>query len=206
VNGTPLGENGMSNDALEVYLREFDKLAAEQTTRIGFRDNLLYVTLASYGAVIAFAITQNKYSLYVLPLVSAVLGWAYLSNNAKVSQIGAYIRDTLEPKAREVLQIPKGPVFFLWEWEHRKGTHRRRRKWEQFFVDEITFVASGLAAFGAALALVPGTQWWECILIVVEPAMLVLLGYEIWVFADVGGEAASQTADSQTAPSERTAV
>jgi hypothetical protein len=50
---------------LEVYLQEYEKLKDEQTQRIGFRDNLLYVTLGVFGAVISFAVSSksNYYAL-----------------------------------------------------------------------------------------------------------------------------------------------
>jgi hypothetical protein len=54
---------------LEVYLHEYEKLKDEQTQRIGFRDNLLYVTLGLFGTVISFALSNktNYYALLVLP-------------------------------------------------------------------------------------------------------------------------------------------
>ena len=49
---------------LSVWLAEYDKLKTEQIQRIGFRDNLLYVTLGVFGAVISFAVsnTANYYA------------------------------------------------------------------------------------------------------------------------------------------------
>ena len=41
------------NPMLDVFLREYDKVKGEQAARIAFRDNLVYVTLVSYGAVIS---------------------------------------------------------------------------------------------------------------------------------------------------------
>ena len=62
---------------LGVYLREYDKLKDEQASRIGFRDNLLYVTLTVYGALIAFALSNPDFihGLLVLPWVCLILGW-----------------------------------------------------------------------------------------------------------------------------------
>jgi hypothetical protein len=175
-----------NKEALEVYLREYDKLAKETTSRIGFRDNLLYVTLASYGAIVAFAITRNDYrALFALPLVSAVLGLAYLSNDAKVSQIGKYIREILEPAVRELVQRPGGSRFFQWQWVHRNDERRRRRKKEQLFLDEMTFVGAGAVALVLAHALPPGAPSWWWILTLGELSMLVVIGIELWVLAGV---------------------
>lgn len=54
---------------LQVWLAEYDKLKAEQTQRIGFRDNLLYVTLGLFGLIIPTAISTpaNYYALLVIP-------------------------------------------------------------------------------------------------------------------------------------------
>ena len=84
----------------ELYLQEYRKLKEEQAQRIGFRDNLLYVTLALFGTVLAFALGDkaNPYALLVLPWVSLVLGWTYLVNDQKISAIGQYIRYTLVEK------------------------------------------------------------------------------------------------------------
>jgi hypothetical protein len=37
---------------LEMFFKEYDKLKSEQTQRIGFRDNLLYVTLVLFGTIV----------------------------------------------------------------------------------------------------------------------------------------------------------
>ncbi len=80
-------------DKLNVYLQEYSALKEEQKSRIGFRDNLLYVNLAAVGAIFSFALNKpdNKYALLVLPLVSVILGWTYLVNDQKNSAIGQYI-------------------------------------------------------------------------------------------------------------------
>jgi hypothetical protein len=44
---------------LKVWLLEYDKLKAEQTQRIGFRDNLLYVTLGLFGTIVSFAASNS---------------------------------------------------------------------------------------------------------------------------------------------------
>jgi hypothetical protein len=43
---------------LEIFFKEYDKLKSEQTQRIGFRDNLLYVTLGLFGTVVSFAVSN----------------------------------------------------------------------------------------------------------------------------------------------------
>ena len=92
--------NDEQQKIFEVYFQEYSKLKEEQAQRIGFRDNLLYVTLALFGTVLAFALGDkaNPYALLVLPWVSLVLGWTYLVNDQKISALGRYIRYTLVEK------------------------------------------------------------------------------------------------------------
>jgi len=54
---------------LEIFFKEYDKLKSEQAQRIGFRDNLLYVTLGLFGTVVSFAVSNpaNYYALLVVP-------------------------------------------------------------------------------------------------------------------------------------------
>ena len=48
---------------LEIFFKEYDKLKSEQAQRIGFRDNLLYVTLGLLGTVVSFAVSNpSNYS------------------------------------------------------------------------------------------------------------------------------------------------
>lgn len=88
---------------LEIFFKEYDKLKLEQTQRIGFRDNLLYVTLGLFGTVVSFAVSNpsNHYAFLIIPWVCLILGWTYLVNDEKISAIGKYIRYKLVDKVRE---------------------------------------------------------------------------------------------------------
>lgn len=122
----------MNEQNIEVHLHEYDKLADEIVARIGFRDNLLYVTLAAYGGIITYALEKPEYyALLILPWASLILGWAYLVNDAKVSAIGRYIRSDLEPKVTQLAGGVNSRTFFRWEWFLWSDKHRVRRKIEQ---------------------------------------------------------------------------
>ncbi len=172
----------------EVYLQEYSKLKGEQTARIGFRDNLLYVTLGVFGGVISFALSNldNAYALLVLPWVCLILGWTYLVNDQKISALGKYIRDELTEKiSRQMGHTENEKSIFGWEIEHRSDKHRKRRKIEQLIIDEITFVFSGIAALLGFWYLVLQMHWAVQILCWVELVLLVILGLEIIVYADL---------------------
>jgi hypothetical protein len=177
---------------LDIYLQEYRKLKDEQAQRIGFRDNLLYVTLALFSTVLAFALGEkaNPYGLLVLPWVSLVLGWTYLVNDQKISAIGHYIRYELVEKVSELSGIENNDIesvesIFGWEIIHRNDQHRKRRKTEQLIIDEITFVLSGFVALVSFSILAPQIHLGAKILGWIEVFLLTILAVEIFIYADL---------------------
>lgn len=173
---------------IEVYLQEYSKLKDEQIKRIEFRDNLLYVNLGLFGAVLSFVFVNQTqpyaiYALLVLPWVSLILGWTYLVNDEKISAIGRYIRWKLVKKIGELTGNIES--IFGWEIEHKSDRRRRRRKIEQLIVDEITFVFSGVSGLLAFWFLVSQPHWAIQILCWIELILLAILGLEIFVYADL---------------------
>jgi len=173
---------------LEIFFKEYDKLKSEQAQRIGFRDNLLYVTLGLFATIISFAVSNstNYYALLVVPWVCLILGWTYVVNDEKISAIGRYIRYKLVDKVKEHTGYRDLETLFGWEIAHRDDKHRKRRKIQQLIVDEITFVVSGLIALGAFWFLVPKPPIGVTILSWVELLLLIVLGVETFIYADLG--------------------
>ncbi|MFD7700439.1 hypothetical protein [Streptomyces caelestis] len=131
----------------QLLLAEYQTVKDEQKARIGFRDNLLYVTLAVVAAVIAAAAQAKQPSmLLALPPVCVVLGWTYLVNDEKISAIGRYVRDDLGPKLAALAAHGSGFTTFGWEAYHRSDTRRRSRKAVQTVIDLTAFCAVPLAA------------------------------------------------------------
>jgi hypothetical protein len=131
----------------QLLLAEYESVKSEQRARIGFRDNLLYVTLAVVAAVIAATAQAEQPSmLLALPPVCLVLGWTYLVNDEKISAIGLYVRDDLGPRLAELAAHGPGFATFGWEAYHRTDTRRRSRKTIQTVIDLTAFCAVPLAA------------------------------------------------------------
>ena len=131
----------------ELLLAEYQSIKDEQKARIGFRDNLLYVTLGVVAAVIAAAAQAKQASmLLALPPVCVVLGWTYLVNDQKISAIGAYVRGELGPRLAALAQPGGGFEAFGWETAHRGDARRKSRKAVQTLVDLTAFCAVPLAA------------------------------------------------------------
>jgi hypothetical protein len=179
---------------LDVYLQEHNQLKQEQGQRIGLRDNLLYATLGVYTAILGFALDKasNFYALLVLPWVSLVLGWTYLVNDQKISEIGRYIRYQLTDRIAEALSDSlDAPPILEWETAHRNDSRRERRKLEQLLIDQVAFVCPGLVALGSFIVwggwrslhfpLATALQ----LLVGVEALLLLGLGLEIFLYADL---------------------
>jgi hypothetical protein len=163
---------------LEVYLQEYEKLKDEQTQRIGFRDNLLYVTLGVFGAIIAVVIPNktndnqaNYYALLVIPWICFILGWTYLVNDEKITeQVGNTANESI----------------FGWEIENKNDDRRKQRKIIQLIVDQVTFVFSGIVALIVFWLLVPKPSLFINVLGLIELLLLLVLSVEIVIYAELG--------------------
>ncbi|MFD7711096.1 hypothetical protein ACFV6E_13695 [Streptomyces sp. NPDC059785] len=141
---------GVTEDVTEsrLLLAEYDRIKEEQKTRIGFRDNLLYFTLAASTAVLAATVQKGQPQLLLaVPVVCLVLGWTYLVNDEKISAVGRYIRDQLGPRLAELTEA-RGAVFG-WEGYHRSDASRATRKRLQTAVDLFTYSALPMTCVGA---------------------------------------------------------
>ena len=195
---------GIIPSKLYVLMLEFAKLKDEQLSRIGFRDTMIHVHLTLVGATFGFGLTQakNMDMVLIIPWICFILGWTYLANDEKISAIGRYIREELEPRVRASISSPEGSVF-RWEWAHREVERRYSRKIWQFIVDLTAFVLSGFAAIVARYLFRTGSEksgWSITLLIVIQSAMLIALGIQFYAHADfeLGDEASAM----QDSPSE----
>jgi hypothetical protein len=173
---------------LEILLKEYDKLKSEQAQRIGFRDNLLYVTLGLLGTVasFSFATQSNYYALLVVPWICLILGWTYVVNDEKISSMGKYIRHKLVDKIAEHTGYGDLETLLGWEIAHRDDKHRQRRKIQQLIVDEITFIVSGIVAVVLFWMNVVNPPQAVNILCWVELVFLSILGVEMFIYNDFG--------------------
>jgi hypothetical protein len=160
-----------------LLLSEYDRIKEEQKTRIGFRDNLLYFTLAASTAVLAITVESRQAQLLLaVPAICLVLGWTYLVNDEKISAVGCYIRDQLGPRLADLIGA-HGAVFG-WEIYHRDDASRTTRKRLQTAVDLFTYVALPMicvTAFWCSPAVQP-------LLVVVSLAQTLALAVLGWQF------------------------
>ncbi|WEH41122.1 hypothetical protein [Streptomyces sp. AM 2-1-1] len=166
-----------------LLLAEYDRIKEEQKARIGFRDNLLYFTLAASTAVLAITV-QNRHAQLVLvvPVICIVLGWTYLVNDEKISAIGRYVRDQLGPRLAELSGTPSGTAFG-WELYHRSDLNRPTRKRLQAAVDLLTYLALPMTcviAFWCSHAVHPLLL----IVSIVQTLALAVLGWQFLRYAE----------------------
>jgi hypothetical protein len=171
---------------VELYLKEYEALKHEQVQRLGFRDNLIYANLIAMAGILSVGTTDvvRILVLLVLPMTCVVLGWTYLVNDEKISAIGRYVRYTLSDKVRAAIQSEDQSIFG-WETAHRADERRMSRKRLQLVVDELVFVLPGLIAImmfwiNAPAILLP-LRW----VAVLEGILLVVLGAQIYIYADL---------------------
>lgn len=174
------------NWTIELLLREYDKLKAEQTQRLVFRDNLIYGNLIAIAGILSVAGTDvvRILLLLVLPMICVVLGWTYLVNDEKISAIGKYIRSTLSDKIRTATQT-KDQDIFGWEVAHRSDTRRISRKLIQLVVDEFVFVLPGFIAIVMFWINTPDVLLVLRWVAGVEGIFLIVLGIQIFSYADL---------------------
>lgn len=170
-----------TSDALIV---EYKALKQEQQLRIGFRDNLIYATLASLAAVIAAVLHFSSHTalLLLIPPALIILGWTHLVNDEKVSAIGRYIRLDLAPRLMKLTDMESDP--FGWEGAHRSDKYRISRKYIQLGVDLGTFclpVLIALIVYWIHGAITPPSL----ALSVIEVCAIGGLAIEIIIYADV---------------------
>ncbi|OEV07394.1 hypothetical protein [Streptomyces nanshensis] len=167
----------------KILLAEYDRIKEEQRARIGFRDNLLYFTLAASTAVLAITF-QNRHAqlLLALPAICLVLGWTYLTNDEKISAIGRYIRDQLGPRLAELSGTSPSAIFG-WEVYHRDDASRATRKRLQTAVDLFTYLVlptTCVITFWTSRAVQP----FPLIVSVTETLALAALGWQFLHYAE----------------------
>ncbi|MFE0773210.1 hypothetical protein [Streptomyces sp. NPDC058861] len=166
-----------------LLLAEYDRVKEEQKARIGFRDNLLYVTLAAMATtLIGASQTHEAILLLILPAAACVLGWTYLVNDEKISAIGRYVRTDLGPRLGRL--VGDQERVFEWETTHRLDARRKQRKILQCAIDLATFCAAPLAALVAFWLHAP-TGPLSLTISIVEALALALLGVQITLYAEI---------------------
>jgi hypothetical protein len=184
----PVSAGVLGEQAVTVLLSEYEMLKAEQRSRIGTRDNLLYAMLTAAAAIAAVTATAGRLELLlVLPLAGTVLGWTHLHNDHMITAIGSYVRERLGPRLHALVDDATDIDMFEWETTHRSPDRRRTsRRWLQLAVNLAAFCLPPLAALILIGVAGPHTA---AVLSVAgaELAVLAVLAVQITRYAELGG-------------------
>ena len=172
---------------LDIHLAEYNNLKSEQAKRIGFRDNLLYVTLGAVGALCSYAMADplHRPALLLVPWACFILGWTYLVNDQKISAIGRYLREELGPGIEALAGVSPVGLVFGWERAHRGDSERGQRKRFQLVVDLTAFCASSIGALLAFAYLEPNLDGPRLALVSAGGVLTVVLSGFIYSYADL---------------------
>ena len=176
-----------TNYTFTYLIAEYEKLKDEQHKRIGFRDNMIFVTLGAIGAVFSFSLENPQYNiaLLVLPFICITLGWTYLVNDEKISSIGSYLKKSLIPKISECGKNEKITLESNWEDYLKASTSRKQRKWIQLFVDLFIFCVSGILSLVAFYILREKLNVFYNILLGFEIILLIFLASQFIKYAEI---------------------
>jgi hypothetical protein len=95
-------------------------LKTEQLERIKQRDTFLNLNIVALGVVTAIAVQGQKQAAawLVVPWLTAIMGWAYLSNDDKVTAIARHLKATRDTQAA-ALSWEAGQKGLLPSWVRR---------------------------------------------------------------------------------------
>ncbi|MBO3751950.1 hypothetical protein J5X84_38275 [Streptosporangiaceae bacterium NEAU-GS5] len=174
--------------AVKALLSEYDALKAEERQRISVRGQLLYATLTAVAGICTVTATVGRPELLLLlPLATTVLGWAYVTNEHKITAIGGYVHGRLAPHLLGLVDDGSRDIdLFTWEKYRREDPLRRSRKRLQLAADLVAFCVPPLTALGLLLLLGPHTP---PVLIGVGAALsaVTVLAAQIIRYADPAG-------------------
>lgn len=165
-------------DSSQLLLLEYETLKTEQIARIGMRDGLIYASIASAATAIGFSLGNDDIPVSVVlavPVAAFALGWTYLANDRKITEIGRYLR--------EVAALEFGPGSLGWEIRHVQGKDRKRLKGIQLLVDVLVFPGSGASALIAFFAVEDDFGIWTLAAVLGGVVLLLILACEMVRFA-----------------------
>jgi hypothetical protein len=167
---------------VKIYISEYTKLKDEQLKRISFRDvtiplSVFFISAPLLSIVFArgeSSIVYGHYLFLLIPWLCVALGWAYISNDEKISTLGDYFREHLRKKIAVTDEFTKEEINTLFGWEdfHKEDTHKVARKWSQYVVNQLIFVVSGFVAIICFFIL---HEWSLSTVLIIETLMMTFL-------------------------------
>lgn len=159
---------GMAADpvqlAMQAHLAEFAALRQEMVGLIKRRDQLVFIALATSGALFSFAFSTSgsdvdssrRLSLYLVTPLSTAIGGLWLGNELRIRRIGAYLRNVTGRRVNALLATAGGDTWqgadvLSWESSSERTMFRWSRRVFDGFVTIVAFVGAGVLAQAAIL-------------------------------------------------------
>jgi hypothetical protein len=172
------------NRKIFFLVKEYEKLKDEQNKRIEFRDHMTYITLGVIGGVFSFIVERPDYitALLVLPFVCIILGWSYLTNDDKISEIGSYCQNILIPKIEESNIDASISLKTNWEEIHKISFKRNYKTNIQLLIDILLFCVPAFLSLIVFFQLSKETTVFQIIVASFEALFVVFLACFFVIF------------------------
>jgi hypothetical protein len=148
---------------VQAHLAEFAALRQEVLELIKWGDQLVFISLATSGALFSFAFSatgagvvppSRRLALYLIPALSTAIGGLWISNGLRIARISAYLRDVLAPRVNASLATvspntgdsPAIDEVLTWESSHQRDMHRWSRRLFEGFAVVMSFFFTGVLA------------------------------------------------------------
>ena len=162
-----------------ILLAQFTALRAEIQNRSTFQTTIVSINVTAIGVISGFYFAQHgdPRVLFVLPILSPILGMMYVDQDANIGNIGRFIQNSIVPelaRATGVTRLPDYEVFV-------RDFERRGRYRVVLFGIPILFMFALVPLGALILPFVHGmhTLWHPSLLAFAGPGTVLLLAFVV---------------------------
>ena len=110
-----------------ILLAQFTALRAEIQNRSTFQTTIVSINVTAIGVISGFYFAQHgdPRVLFVLPILSPILGMMYVDQDANIGNIGRFIQNSIVPELARATGVTRLPDYevFVRDFE-RRGRYR----------------------------------------------------------------------------------
>jgi hypothetical protein len=149
--------------AMQAHLAEFAVLRQEILELLKWGDQLVFISLATSGALFSFAFSapasdgaspSRRLALYLIPPLSTAIGGLWFQNRFRIRRIGRYLRDVIAPRVNASLAIISTEVedgskvdeVLTWQSSHQRYMYRWSERILGGFAVLMSFFSTGALA------------------------------------------------------------
>lgn len=119
--------NTSTQQMLQVVLAEYNALRAEIQNRSNIQSTLLQLHLTALTLILGGALSEKlgPWIIFLIPFESTIFGLWWLDHSLVIMEIGTYIRESVEPRVSELLNVERA---MYWEANFKEGVVAPKRK------------------------------------------------------------------------------